>query len=232
MGHAPLTAFPETEERLRELIRAVDRDRFETYRRVSCASLFHQCHGICCSLKVAVTREEIDVLRRLREERISLFQELGIDTKKDIVVVDSETKIKCLSKKRRPFSELNKIIHGFLIRENRPNINFGLLKDLLYACIFLLKDGTCALQRISECLGPHKWFYKPINCWKYPLGIAEGKLILPDPTDNRHFPCHCGEGLPARETLGEELAFLSRILHRDLLEESREFFPRDAGNKA
>ncbi|HNV85892.1 MAG TPA: hypothetical protein PKL97_02855 [Candidatus Omnitrophota bacterium] len=228
MENQSFTAFPKTEERLRERIQSVEWGLFENYRQIPCSSVFQQCRGICCSLKVAVTQEELAVLRQLLKDQAVLFREMGIRIRKDIAAIDPETGFQCLAKKRRGFSELNKIIHGILNRNGPFGLNWKTLRNLLYACVFLMKDGTCALQRISERLGQHRWFYKPVNCWKYPFGIADATLILPDPKDHPHFPCYRGKGLPVREACAEELALLSGIIRRDLADEFRKILPKNA----
>ena len=84
-----------------------------------------------------------------------------------------------------------------------------------------MEDGSCALQKFGEAQGRHKWYYKPVNCWKYPLSIADGRLTLGDKTFYTYFPCNKNGPVPAAEALSEELAFLGKIIGRDLLREIR-----------
>ena len=128
-----------------------------------------------------------------------------------------------LAKKRRKFIIVNRIIYTILTsRGGMSLLNIGLLKSLLYTCIFAADDGSCALQKISQDAGLYKWYYKPVNCWKYPIGIRDGLLILLEERHNRHFPCNCDCERPAYENLQEELSFLSRIIGRDLVSEIKE----------
>jgi hypothetical protein len=36
-------------------------------------------------------------------------------------------------------------------------------------CVFTLADGRCSLQVAAEALGFHKWEFKPMTCWLFPL---------------------------------------------------------------
>ncbi|MBL9155115.1 MAG: hypothetical protein JNK37_21715 [Verrucomicrobiales bacterium] len=112
------------------------------------------------------------------------------------------------------------------------------------ACVFLLPDARCALQKLATDLGHHPWHFKPATCWLHPLSIDQSDdptspplLTLHHPsTDPQRFPDYdgfasrtpCGRvreggetGEPAWEVLSAELAHLGRIGGRDLLGEIR-----------
>ncbi|HYL82070.1 MAG TPA: hypothetical protein VEU07_14725 [Candidatus Acidoferrum sp.] len=90
----------------------------------------------------------------------------------------------------------------------------------------------CSLQLLSQRLGRHPWYYKPMKCWMHPItleGDERSVLVLHDDrTDPYRLPAYdgfvskifCGKscpgGKPASEVLSDELAFLSRIVGRDL----------------
>jgi hypothetical protein len=96
--------------------------------------------------------------------------------------------------------------------------------------VFLLKDGRCGLQVLSEADGKHPWYYKPFTCWLQPIKLSEHAIRLYDEnTDPNILPNYdgfvsrtfCGRtedsGRPAAEMLVEELKFLGKLLGRDLL---------------
>jgi hypothetical protein len=93
------------------------------------------------------------------------------------------------------------------------------------ACAFLTPDARCALQVIAEAEGRHPWTYKPLACWLHPISISPERIALPDEATDPYpggfaTQTHCGRsepcGVPAREILADELAFLGEILGRDL----------------
>jgi hypothetical protein len=100
------------------------------------------------------------------------------------------------------------------------------------ACAFLAPNGRCSLQVLAEARGRHRWYYKPVRCWTFPLLLLDQGapcIRLPDhQTDPDRLPnydgyvsaVHCGRettcGQPAYRVLGEELRFLGRIIGRDL----------------
>jgi len=88
------------------------------------------------------------------------------------------------------------------------------------ACVFLLPDCRCSLQVAAEKLGLHKWEYKPIVCWLFPLKsiIVEEKngcryygLVHAGSVESQHagYPCSRVDpaGRPARELLKEEIDY-------------------------
>jgi hypothetical protein len=100
------------------------------------------------------------------------------------------------------------------------------------ACVFLLEDGRCGLQILSEQEGKHPWYYKPFTCWLQPIKLTDSTIRLYDETsDPNKLPNYdgfvirtfCGRtetcGRPAAEVLKEELDFLGKLLGRDLLSE-------------
>ena len=59
-------------------------------------------------------------------------------------------------------------------------------------CVFSEADGKCSLQTLAVKLGKHKWAYKPMGCWLFPLGAENGKLIAP-PRGRRDDPNNLGK---------------------------------------
>jgi hypothetical protein len=62
-------------------------------------------------------------------------------------------------------------------------------------CVFSEADGKCSMQTLAVKLGKHKWDYKPMGCWLFPLGAENGKLIAP-PLGRRDDPNNLGKHYP------------------------------------
>jgi hypothetical protein len=214
------TAFPKTENNLKRLVETIDAPSFLRKELAPCSSFFKECRGRCCSLKVALTSEETDVLTRLCKEKKDFFKRAGLKISQEISAMDSRTGRRCLAKRRRGFSELNGLVsslfsqgYGFLFKKK-------VVGKLSHVCIFSQVDGACLLQRLSIEEGRHPWYYKPINCWKYPISIRKNSLTLPLFKGDNHFPCLTNRGSGfAYEGLKQELEFLGCIFKRDILEE-------------
>jgi hypothetical protein len=220
MQNKGLTAFPSTEGNLKELIGHIDVERFRKERVPACSFLSKNCTGMCCSLPVAVTQEETEVLTRLVKDKAKAFREMGLKIRGAVIRIDAKTQRRCLVKKRRGFLQLNKIIYNLMNKEKKIRaLDFKVFLGFIRTCAFSMADGSCALQRLSEQEGLHKWYYKPFNCWKYPLSINRGYLTLPERLDNAQFPCHGDKSISSYEGLKEELLFLGKIIKRDILKE-------------
>jgi Fe-S-cluster containining protein len=61
-------------------------------------------------------------------------------------------------------------------------------------CTFLDKNGLCALQRLANLDGEHKWEYKPLYCILFPLTIYEGALTIDDEHIDRLKTCNVNVG--------------------------------------
>lgn len=57
-------------------------------------------------------------------------------------------------------------------------------------CTFLDKNGLCALQKMADSEGVHKWKYKPLYCILFPLTIYEGALTIDDEHIERLKTCN------------------------------------------
>ena len=63
--------------------------------------------------------------------------------------------------------------------------------EVIYGkCTFLDKNGLCALQRLANLDGVHKWEYKPLYCILFPLTIYEGALTIDDEHIDRLKTCN------------------------------------------
>lgn len=66
-------------------------------------------------------------------------------------------------------------------------------------CVFTEKDGKCSLQTLAVKLGKHKWKFKPMGCWLFPLSSDEKGLIAP-PRTRREDPNNLGKDYPGFAT--------------------------------
>jgi Fe-S-cluster containining protein len=57
-------------------------------------------------------------------------------------------------------------------------------------CTFLDKSGLCTLQKLALLEGEHKWKYKPLYCYLFPLTIFEGALTIDDEHIDRLKTCN------------------------------------------
>ncbi len=216
-----LTVFPETEQKLKALITSIDTPCLRGELVPACSFLAKHCSGMCCSLPVMVTQEEAGILTRLQKEKEPEFKNMGLRLAGPVVLSDAQNQHRYLTKKRRNFFQMNRIVNYLIFREKKSVLpDFKILSRFAQTCVFSLKDGACALQHLSEREGLHKWYYKPVNCWKFPLSVENGRLTLPQ-RRHTHFPCDQDPGVPIREGLKDELEFLGKILGRDILAEIR-----------
>ena len=89
MEHAPergLTAFPETEEWLRNNCASAELDVLAFQRHISRCEL-SSCRGTCCYDGLYVDRNTADVLQQISQARASEFQESGV-TLPSIVITE------------------------------------------------------------------------------------------------------------------------------------------------
>jgi hypothetical protein len=67
-------------------------------------------------------------------------------------------------------------------------------------CSFTEKDGKCSLQTLAVAQGKHKWHYKPMGCWLFPLESNEKGLVAP-PRTRREDPNNLGRAYPGFVTM-------------------------------
>ena len=218
-----MTAFPDIEEALKSKIKNIDSKAFHKTKIGSCTKLFHQCFGMCCSLYVGITFQEKEIYENLIKTKKHLFDSINIKLPKKIITVDKEKNICFLLKKHRGFKQLLNIVQKILSSSEKLSIlDIQLFRKFSHTCVFSMPDGSCSLQKVSELDGKHPWFYKPINCWKYPLKIdSDGVLGIYGTNINTFFPCNmpCNKNDTCSETLKNEINFLGRIINLDILKE-------------
>jgi hypothetical protein len=216
-----LTAFKKSLASLRNRLSNAKLDAREFTRKISRCSL-ETCRGTCCYDGASVDDDTAEVVQQLSSVRASDFASMGLVLPREVVET-SEWKGKVGKK-----TATRKFPFRSLVKDYPPHFNET-------ACVFLLDDGRCGLQILSEKDGKHPWYYKPFTCWLQPIKISDSGIHLYDEaTDPFKFSdydgfvskTHCGRtsvcGAPAAEVLKQELGFLGKLLDRDLLAEMNE----------
>lgn len=212
-----LTAFPKTEEWLRNACAGAELDIPAFHRPLARCDLSH-CRGMCCYDGVYVDGGTAEVLRRVSRSRAAYFRENGVAMPREVIVegvwLDQSAGPKTAT---RP-TDLRGMVEGF------P----GHFENT--CCVFRADDGRCTLQTLGLKDGRHPWFYKPLTCWLHPIHVSPERItIFDEKTDPYRFPEYdgflsrtfCGQtaplGRPAYQVLRPELEFLGRLLDRDLM---------------
>jgi hypothetical protein len=215
---AALTAFEKTEATLRDRCASAEFDAPSFNRKVARCDL-SRCRGMCCYDGVYVDENTADVIQKLAIEREADFRNMGLDLPSQILVEDRWCPSSLVTSQKTavkdyPFAS---IVSGYPVHFRQT------------ACIFLLDDGRCGLQVLSEWDGRHPWYYKPLLCWLHPIALTPDSITVHDElTDPYLFPWYdgyvvrtfcgrtCPEGTGAADILRDELIFLERILNRNL----------------
>lgn len=132
------------------------------------------CEGICCSDGAFLLPEEERLINRLVKKHPEHFSSLP-----EKYIVDGEWEGN-FGRKTDTYS--------FQYRQ-KPD-HFANTR-----CVFTEADGKCGLQTLAVKVGKHKWAYKPMGCWLFPLGAENGKLIAP-PRGRRDDPNNLGKHYP------------------------------------
>jgi hypothetical protein len=223
MSNNPMTAFPRTEANLREQLSAAAVAAGSLQRPLAPCDLA-RCKGMCCHDGVYLDEGEAAVLPGLAEREADFFRELGLNLPETVVVEGSFLGLISGPKTATVPRVWRERVSSYPAHFNDT------------ACCFLLDDGRCSLQVLSQARGFHRWHYKPTGCWLHPLTTdysPEAPIGLHDETSDPYriggydgflSRTFCGrtpaEGPPAFETLREELAFLGTVIGRDLVSES------------
>jgi hypothetical protein len=212
-----ITAFKNSQQSLRNKLATAKINRKEFQRRLKGCSL-STCLGTCCYDGASVDDETAKIVQQLADDRRSDFTAMGLNLPETVIESSEWNGVVGKKTKSRPFQ--------------RPSINDYPAHFNKTACVFLLKDGRCGLQILSEADGKHRWYYKPFTCWLHPIKLSKDAIRLYDETSDPNilpkYPgfvirAFCGRteecGRPAAEVLAEELDFLGKLLDRDLLSE-------------
>ena len=213
-----LTAFRTAQASLRKRLEAARIDLAEFQRKIARCTL-SKCRGMCCYDGASVDKDTGDAIQDLATERASDFRAMGLNLPKAVVVDAKWNGVVGRKTATRPFP-YRSLVEGY-----PPHFSET-------ACVFLLNDGRCGLQLLSERDGKHPWYYKPFTCWLQPIKSSDSAIRLYDETtDPNKLPNYDGFvirtfcvrteecGQPATEVLKEEIGFLGKLLNRDLLAE-------------
>lgn len=197
----------------------IDRRSFERpLRRCD----LRMCRGMCCYSGVSLHRASRRVVTDLVTRETAAFRAMGLDLSADRV-----------TEPKGPFWPLTVTVtrtrsHPFSQLVDAYPAHFA---DT--ACVFLLEDGRCSLQVLSERKGRHPWHYKPLVCVMQPIKLGTvpaASLFLPnrgtDPSRTKRYPGYavhafcgqtCSGGAPAAQVLRPELAYLGDLAGLDLV---------------
>jgi hypothetical protein len=208
------TAFTKSESSLRKRLANAKIDTQEFQRKLARCSL-STCRGTCCYDGASVDEDTANLVQQLSSERAADFRAMGLSLPEAVIVKSQWHGVTGKKTATRPFP-FRSLVPDYPSHFNET------------ACVFLLDDGRCGLQVLSEQDGKHPWYYKPFTCWLQPIKISNSGIHLyNEETDPFKFPdydgfvtkTHCGRtsdcGLPAIEVLKEEMQFLGKLLNRD-----------------
>ena len=209
-----LTAFPNSESYLKEVLEETDYDPLPFEQKFSRCT---DCKGMCCYHGAPLNEEEAEFLQSVADQERDYFASKGIELPEKVVIEGVW---------RGEPSGLKTAVRQWDYKERLPH--FPKHWDNT-ACVFLNKEGWCGLQMYSNDCGKHKWFAKPLTCWLHPINFPDdgGMTVYgkeDDPTMYDDYPgfntvTGCGKpdacGAPAYEVLRDELDFLGKIVGRD-----------------
>ncbi len=124
-----------------------------------------KCSGECCHYGVYTDLKEHDTILELKDKILPLFD---------------ETQCKDIKKWFEEPEEDDDFESGVAVG---TEVIDG-------KCTFLDKNELCALQRLANLEGVHKWKYKPLYCILFPLTIYEGSLTIDDEHIDRLKTCN------------------------------------------
>jgi Fe-S-cluster containining protein len=124
-----------------------------------------RCSGECCNYGVYTDLKEHQKIIEIKDKIFPLLDE----------------------------TQTHDIMHWFEAPEKDEDFESGVAvgTNLVNGkCSFLDKHGLCALQKLANLEGEHKWKYKPIYCILFPLTVYEGSLTIDDEHIDRLKTCN------------------------------------------
>jgi hypothetical protein len=119
------------------------------------------CKGMCCYDGIYLMDGEEEYLKNIVQEFKEYFSFLP-----DNFIVDGNWK-NVVTGRKTEIRKYNSVASDF------PNHFERTL------CVFAKDDGKCSLQSLAYELNIHKWTFKPVGCWMFPLRVKNGKLVPP-----------------------------------------------------
>lgn len=136
------------------------------------------CEGICCSDGAFLQDDEEKLIHKLVKKYPAHFQHLPKN-----YIIDGEWE-----------GNTGRKTTVYKYRYKNKPAHFANTR-----CAFSEADGKCSLQTLAVKLNKHKWTFKPMGCWLYPLGAENGKLIAP-PRTRTEDPNNLGKRYPGFST--------------------------------
>ena len=136
------------------------------------------CQGICCSDGAFLQPAEVRKVHKLVEKYPEHFAHLPLD-----YLVEEEW------------------AHGVGMKTNVRKFRYRDKPEHFKhtKCVFAEDDGKCSFQTLAIKQGVHKWKYKPMGCWLFPLESDEKGLISP-PRTRKDDPNNLGRDYPGFAT--------------------------------
>ncbi|MBI3716845.1 MAG: DUF3109 family protein [Betaproteobacteria bacterium] len=137
-----------------------------------------QCEGICCSDGAFLQPAEVRTIRRVVAQHPEHFAHLP----EDFIVAGDW--------------------HGHTGPKTNVRAHRYRAKPDHFAstrCVMADDEGKCSLQTLAVGLGRHKWAYKPMGCWLYPLELEDGRILAP-PRTRRDDTNNIGKEYPGFST--------------------------------
>ncbi|MBK6912695.1 MAG: DUF3109 family protein [Ignavibacteriales bacterium] len=124
-----------------------------------------RCSGECCNYGVYTDSKEAENILSIKDKIIPLLDE----------------------------SQSKNVSEWFEAPEKDEDFESGIAvgtQIINDKCTFLDKSGLCTLQKLALLEGEHKWKYKPLYCYLFPLTIFEGALTIDDEHIDRLKTCN------------------------------------------
>lgn len=124
-----------------------------------------RCNGECCNYGVYTDSKEAENILSIKDKIIPLLDE----------------------------SQSKNVSEWFEAPEKDEDFESGIAvgtQIINDKCTFLDKSGLCTLQKLALLEGEHKWKYKPLYCYLFPLTIFEGALTIDDEHIDRLKTCN------------------------------------------
>jgi deoxyhypusine synthase len=210
-------------EKIREKFSTATLDVQSFLKKYRVCTDFGNCY--CCSIGCYLQSNESDYLKQLVEQKQSALKELGLRDGQFPIIQGYYHKNKQQTA-NLPFSYLE--ADGTVLEGVRHS-----------SCVFRdVTDGFCSLQKMAMSEGKPAWYYKPLECWLFPIILDEdaNTITIADRTSelwaNEEFPdflqyTNCSQpdesGVVGYDKFAKELTTLSEILGRDLLAEIKAY---------
>lgn len=184
-------------------------EKSEKYNTKLKACDIDSCKGMCCYDGIYLMNGEEEYLKNIVKEFKEYFSFLPDD-----FIVDGNWK-NIVTGRKTEVRKYNSVASDYPDHFEKT------------LCVFAKDDGKCSLQSLAYELNIHKWTFKPVGCWMFPLRLENGK-ITPPPIYSKDDPDYfdesypgystytrCGkyseDGKPYEKSLNEEIEFIQEM---------------------